>query len=1341
MKSPVIEDKEEDNRHTFSVKSSWSFILPVAGFILSLLVATIVALVFYHKSQKLIDSKQVKDLKTESAIVETLLNNFYQQNAKDVQFLRHTPPIEAIQSALLNNQFPEVTVWQERLEKIFTELIKTKPSYIAIEYCIKDEVVRSKASVSVVQPSSVAHRLDCRNSEINNSASFRAFLESKHSKATNVYFSDIQLFTSEDKKEIFYVNTVLPVYQNNGVLFGWVAIKADIGLFIDTLKRGPLKDFVFYLANSNDTFFYQASEINSLDFKQYFGELRLNGDNTLDGYTFSNQQKNDAPAAYYRKIILDDVMAMKPIHLVTESHSSQYLSDMAALRNQAFILAVMLALISTILVWIFTHRLIKPLLDLTQNILRYERSGEIPSLSVQRNDEIGALARSFQRILSQVTKNEQDNLEAKTEAEDTSARLQAVLDSIVDAVININEKGKIIAFNRAAEKIFGYSSQEVIGKNVSILMPQRYASKHDGYIKRYLNTNIKQIIGIGRELPAQRKDGEIFAMHLSVSEVKTKEAVIFTGLIRDITVTKLLEKEREASAKKFEEIAQRLEFALSGPGIGVWSYNIGTERTQWDDRMYRLFGYQFGEKSAPESLWEIHIHPDDESRVLADMQNTIKHGEDLNCIFRIILSDNSIRYIQTYAQLIHGETPDNSQVVGTCMDVTEQQTVQQVKQEMLEVAEESSRLKSEFLASMSHEIRTPMNGVIGMLGLLAQSSLNQKQQHQLSLAQSSASSLLTLINDILDFSKIEAGKLDIEEIEFDLHQLFGELVQSMAIRSQEKNVELILDLSLVEKPLVKGDPSRLRQILSNIIGNAVKFTEQGEIVISAQLTVEESNSKLTCHIKDTGIGIRESYIESLFDAFTQVDATTTRKYGGTGLGLAIVKQLCQLMGGDITVNSKLGLGTEFVFSVQLAQEDEQPAYDFIQCLQGQTVLLVDKNETVLETLKRQFKLWKANVFVAIDEVQAIQLAHEQPTISAVFFSSKQGSRGGVEFVKQLRLVPSCQKSHYIMMSSIGDIEESEYLREQGIAYQFPKPIAIADLKTAIETIYMNSGEVNVNKVGSSLANNKKHVDNVKPQLNILIAEDNRVNQAVILGVLNNLQLTADIANNGVEVLQLLAQEKKVYDVILMDCQMPELDGYDTTRAIRKGKAGEHYQDLIIIAMTANAMKGDEQKCLQSGMSDYMTKPIDVDILINKLNKHLESKVTLGKPSVVEAEPMQIVENITIEGGAELWNKQRFYERVSHNDKLVISLLSYFKTEASELKDKLLEEIETANVKEVQKTAHKLVGMCANISVSALLENVKKIEQAAKERDIDALKTLSIEFINFYDKTILSLSQQ
>lgn len=670
--------------------------------------------------------------------------------------------------------------------------------------------------------------------------------------------------------------------------------------------------------------------------------------------------------------------------------------------------------------------------------------------------------------------------------------------------------------------------------------------------------------------------------------------------------------------------------------------------------------------------------------------------------------------------------------------------------EALKSAQESTELKSSFLASMSHEIRTPMNGVLGMLNLLKREQLNQKQRHYLNLARSSADSLLILINDILDFSKIEAGKLEFEDIDFNLISQLGDFAETMGHRAQDKGLELILDSTLIKKTMVKGDPGRLRQILTNLVSNAIKFTEQGEIVIRVGLEpAGESGLILYASVSDTGIGIPENKINHLFDAFTQVDASTTRKFGGTGLGLAIVKQLCELMGGSISVSSEENKGSTFNFTI-LLQESAQcigphPQADINNC----HILIVDDNETNREVLMGQLQCWGAHVTTARNGHDALTILQSflPNTFDAAILDMQMPGMDGATLGKAIRENKLFDRMPMVMMTSISERGDAHHFSQLGFSAYFSKPATTSDLYNALGIVISNT-TTQGKELPLVTRHNVKDLANAKynHHVRILMAEDNRTNQAVALGMLEDLGLEADVAFNGQEALDMLNQSphEAPYQIILMDCQMPVLDGYQTTEKIRSGEAGERYTKIPIVAMTANAMQGDREKCLEAGMDDYISKPISTDDLEQNIRRYTNGK-SAYKASTEPAAENPPQEALTANNGtvdtSTIWDKPSALKRVRNREDRLHHLIQLF---LEDMPDRVKEMIIAVNQKdfdEAAKLAHAIKGVSGNLSALQLHELSAEIESAAKAADSDKLNLLMSHTQQQFDQLIELLQHE
>ncbi|MGO2010455.1 ATP-binding protein [Pseudoalteromonas sp.] len=518
-----------------------------------------------------------------------------------------------------------------------------------------------------------------------------------------------------------------------------------------------------------------------------------------------------------------------------------------------------------------------------------------------------------------------------------------------------------------------------------------------------------------------------------------------------------------------------------------------------------------------------------------------------------------------------------------------------------ETAEQAVKAKSEFLASMSHEIRTPMNGVLGMLNIVKQTQLNKQQKHHIELAQSSAQSLLSIINDILDFSKIEAGKLDIEHVTFNLSKLLGEIVESFALKVEQNNSKLILDATKVTFNVIKSDPNRLRQIINNLLGNAAKFTQDGEVIVTAEVKDSFEGTFLRCAIIDTGIGIKANKQDTLFDSFTQADTSTTRQFGGTGLGLAIVKQLCELMGGEVSATSVYGQGSTFSFTIKVhpVQTEEQLPSHLIK---NKKILIIDDCILSSTIASKQLSLWGSNVNTLNNyENCQQQLAAFDNVFDAVllnYYFFQQSDTKSIAALSQYLTKHHCK---LILMAPMGFSREEANLPFE-IASIIFKPLTPSDLFDALANDkYIEQQQINTPPQTSVTLSNFADEKSVT----VLLVEDNKVNQVVASALLKQAGVNFDIAENGLEAIAKIKEKASApYQLILMDCQMPEMDGYQATKAIRQGQAGEEYKETIIIALTANAMQGDREKCLAAGMNDYLTKPLDFKVLNPMLQQWL-----------------------------------------------------------------------------------------------------------------------------------------
>ncbi|MGE5417294.1 MAG: PAS domain S-box protein [Acidobacteriota bacterium] len=858
------------------------------------------------------------------------------------------------------------------------------------------------------------------------------------------------------------------------------------------------------------------------------------------------------------------------------------------------------------------------------------------------------------------------------------------------------EDGCFVDVNDSLVNTLGYSHEELISTSAFELSIWVDPEDREKMKKIYREQgNVRNM-----EAELRCKDGTIITGLFFADPIMIDDQDCWLINLTDITVRKRMEEElRDSEA--------RLNLATSGAGVGLWDVMIQTGQVNLNEQWAQILGYTLEELS-PVSLstWSSLTHPEDLSK---SEELLVKHfiGESpfYECESRVLHKDGNWLWVLDRGKVIEWDLEGKPiRMAGTKIDITESKQVEEELLAAKEQAEVASVVKGQFLANMSHEIRTPLNGVMGFLELLDNTDLTEDQKDLLREARGASEVLLYLISDILDFSKIEAGKLSMENISFDLRTTVEDVVALMIPLAYAKKLNVHTFIKSGVPDIVIGDPARLKQVLGNLLSNSIKFTSRGEISITVEL-LEAGGDAATVRfsVSDTGIGMEPQVLERLFQPFTQADASTTRKYGGTGLGLAISKQLVMMMGGNFQVESQSGRGSAFAFTATFGVDRNAPrkVLEYAE-LAGVRVLVIDEHENERAILASYLEDAGIKVFTVDSGENALsELLKRKDTpqsIDIVIFDRLPGFNSS-EMAVVLDKMPSMRYVKLIQLTTIANKGDAAKAKKMGFSAYLTKPIRKYELLGCISLVLGLREDHGQNAELITRYTVKEHLKAHQPR--ILLAEDNDVNRKVFIMALKYSNLTCDVVTNGYEALH--ACLTKEYDIIFMDCQMPVLDGYEATRQIREAEGTQKH--TAIIAMTANAMEGDRERCLAAGMDDYISKPVKMEYIVAMIEQYALKSSEPGYPAFLNE---CMAEFIASTGFLEDDVRDLFDS--------YIGLLPEFLHEAAEA-------LSAKDFTRLRETAHKFKGPSGSLHIESIYSLAAELEKHALEKDYLAAQSI------------------
>ncbi|WP_421852770.1 response regulator [Marinomonas sp.] len=921
---------------------------------------------------------------------------------------------------------------------------------------------------------------------------------------------------------------------------------------------------------------------------------------------------------------------------------------------------------------------------------------------------------------------------------------ESLFDNAPEAIIHVGANREIKMLNPAFTDLFGYSLDDLEGKTTQVL----YAEESE-FIRRgqAYNSDMKDVLNRYR-VSYKNKQGNVFHTETIGSKIRNADGSLggYIAHIRDVT-------ERLEAEQEMIDTNLRLSIAADAAGIGVWEFDLQDETLQWDDWMYRLYGFAEDERISPLQVWDDCVYTEDKNRLVEVFSSLEKSGafftskedashisEELDFDFRIKRKDGQIRYLKSNAAIIFDKKGSASHLIGVNMDITARKETEVLLREASDQAIAASKAKSDFLATMSHEIRTPLNGVLGMAELLSGTKLNPEQTTQLDVLKESGEGLLSLINDLLDFSKIEAGHLSIERVDFNLEKAIYDVVRLLMVKADDKHIDLLVEYDESCPRFLVGDVFRIKQILTNLISNAIKFTSVGHVLVSLKGMVDQQGIvSITMSVTDTGVGIDDKVQPYLFNAFVQADSSTTRKFGGTGLGLAITKQLISLMNGSISLSSKLNVGSTFTVTFALPESHAMSHLETVadECLLlGKKTLVIDDNETNLTILKNQLRscdIYADTEISPVDALSRIQQSIDKGEPYQIIVSDYlMPELDGLMLAKLIRESSGSLYQPIILMTSSAGLLSQNELSAAGVNMCIVKPMSALALKKGLVAALSSSllgHQLPYLEISEAEDAEVSHDGGEKKGL-ILVVEDMKANMAVAQGILARMGFDVIGAENGEIGIEMWATYQP--DLIFMDLHMPVLDGLSAMRRIRQAEKSRLNERVPIIALTADIMLETRSEVFRAGGDGLVPKPFKQKEFISMLDEWLPN----NKPSQNDAsDKHQLSAGSVFDIQSDIVIDESVLNDLKAllGDDFVLLIEAFFADGDSITAsfEQMLNEGSEVDCESISRLAHSLKSVSQNVGAMTMSSMAAQLEQESRQGDVPELNAKLREILAMY----------